>query len=143
MEWLCDRNGSNLGTDLFGEADTLLDGLGGEVRPIGRDQDVVVCPFPRQTKLISVGYARGRTPLRHSEVMRLMHGTADQEADKPEPANVRDFLRVSRRDGKKFPIRQWGSFSTPALTTIHGLRPGGDHPLDRDERAPGAKDGDL
>ena len=27
-----------LGTDLFGEKDTLLDGLGREVRPIGRNQ---------------------------------------------------------------------------------------------------------
>ena len=37
MERLGDRNSGNLGTDLFGEKDTLLDGLGREVRPIGRD----------------------------------------------------------------------------------------------------------
>jgi hypothetical protein len=30
-----------LGTDLLGEEDALLDGLGGEVRPVGRDQDVL------------------------------------------------------------------------------------------------------
>jgi len=41
MERLSDRNSGNLGTDLFGEKDTLLDGLGREVRPIGRDQDVL------------------------------------------------------------------------------------------------------
>jgi len=40
-KWLGDRNSGNLGTDLFGEKDTLLDGLGREVRPIGRDQDVL------------------------------------------------------------------------------------------------------
>jgi hypothetical protein len=37
MERLGDRNSGNLGTDLFGKKDTLLDGLGREVRPIGRD----------------------------------------------------------------------------------------------------------
>ena len=40
-KWLGDRHGGNLGTDLFGEKDTLLDGLGREVRPIGRYQDVL------------------------------------------------------------------------------------------------------
>ncbi len=34
MERLSDRNSGNLGTDLFGEKDTLLDGLGREIRPI-------------------------------------------------------------------------------------------------------------
>jgi hypothetical protein len=42
MEWLGDRHGGNLGADLLGEEDALLDGLGGELRPIGRDQDVLV-----------------------------------------------------------------------------------------------------
>ena len=37
---LC-RHSRNLGTDLLGEKDTLLDGLGREVRSIGRDQDVL------------------------------------------------------------------------------------------------------
>jgi hypothetical protein len=40
MERLGDRYGGNLGTDLFSEKDALLDGLGGEVRSIGWDQDV-------------------------------------------------------------------------------------------------------
>src|SRR6516164_8803191 len=42
MERLGDRHGSNLGADLLGEANALLDGLGGEIRPVGRDQDVLV-----------------------------------------------------------------------------------------------------
>ena len=37
MEWLSDRHSHNLGTDLFRQKDTLLDGLGREVRPIGRE----------------------------------------------------------------------------------------------------------
>ena len=41
MEWLGDRHGGNLGTDLLGEEDALFDSLGGEVRSIGRDQDVL------------------------------------------------------------------------------------------------------
>ena len=41
MERLGNRHGGNLGTDLFRERDTLLDGLGRKVRPIGRDQDVL------------------------------------------------------------------------------------------------------
>jgi hypothetical protein len=41
MERLSDSHSGDLGTDLFGEKDTLLDGLGREVRPIGRDQDVL------------------------------------------------------------------------------------------------------
>src|SRR5580704_15159513 len=41
LEWLGDRHGGNLGTDLLGEGDTLLNGLGREIRPIGRDQDVL------------------------------------------------------------------------------------------------------
>src|SRR5947209_8646326 len=36
-----DRHGGNPGTDLLGEGDTLLNGLGREIRPIGRDQDVL------------------------------------------------------------------------------------------------------
>jgi hypothetical protein len=40
MERLGDRQGGNLGTDLLGEEDALLDGFGGEVRPVSRDQDV-------------------------------------------------------------------------------------------------------
>jgi hypothetical protein len=40
MEWFRDRHGGNLGTDLFGEKDSLLDRLGGEIRPIGRDKNV-------------------------------------------------------------------------------------------------------
>jgi hypothetical protein len=31
----------DFGTDLFGEVDTLLDGLDGEVRPVRRDLDVI------------------------------------------------------------------------------------------------------
>jgi len=42
MEWLSDRHGGNLGADLLGEKDALLDGLGGEFRPVSRDQDVLV-----------------------------------------------------------------------------------------------------
>jgi hypothetical protein len=41
MERLGDRHSGNLGTDLLGEEDALLDGFCGEVRPIGRDQDVL------------------------------------------------------------------------------------------------------
>jgi hypothetical protein len=41
MEWLGDRQGGNLGTDLLGEEDALLDGLGGEIRPVSRNQDVL------------------------------------------------------------------------------------------------------
>src|SRR6516162_7782390 len=41
MEWFGDRHGGDLGTDLFGEEDSLLDGLGGEFRPVSRDQDVL------------------------------------------------------------------------------------------------------
>src|SRR5580704_8035933 len=41
MEWLGDRQGGNLGTDLLGEKDTLLDGLDREVRPIGRYPDLL------------------------------------------------------------------------------------------------------
>src|SRR5215472_13145475 len=39
--WLGDRHGGDLGTDLFGEKNALLDGLGSEIRPISRDQDVL------------------------------------------------------------------------------------------------------
>jgi hypothetical protein len=31
FEWFGDRHGGNFGTDLFGEVDSLLDGLRGEV----------------------------------------------------------------------------------------------------------------
>ena len=41
MERFGDRQGGNLGTDLLGEEDRLLDGLGGEIRPIGRNKDVL------------------------------------------------------------------------------------------------------
>jgi hypothetical protein len=41
MEWLSDRDSGNLGTDLLGEEDALLDGLDCEIRSIGRDQDVL------------------------------------------------------------------------------------------------------
>jgi hypothetical protein len=41
MERLGDRHGGNVSTDLLGEEDALLDGLGGKIRPIGRDQDVL------------------------------------------------------------------------------------------------------
>ena len=40
MEWFGDRHGGDLGTDLFGEADGLLDGFGGEIRPVSRDQNI-------------------------------------------------------------------------------------------------------
>src|SRR6516162_7311097 len=41
MERLGDRHGGDLGTDLLGEEDSLLDGFGGEIRPVCRDQDVL------------------------------------------------------------------------------------------------------
>src|SRR6516162_3991100 len=71
MEWFGDRHGGNLGTDLLGEEDALLDGFGGEVRPIGRDQDALehrvllpapilsdevwarVCPWPTGTVVVT------------------------------------------------------------------------------------------
>jgi hypothetical protein len=40
MEWFGDRHGGNLGTDLLGKENSLFDGLGGEVRSIGRDQNI-------------------------------------------------------------------------------------------------------
>src|SRR6516225_1190017 len=40
MEWFGDRCSGDLSTDLFGEEDALLDGLGGEFRSICRDQDI-------------------------------------------------------------------------------------------------------
>jgi hypothetical protein len=39
-ERLGDRQGSNLGTDLLGKADALFDSFSGEVRSIGRDQNI-------------------------------------------------------------------------------------------------------
>src|SRR6516164_10567865 len=39
--WLGDRHGGDLGTDLFGEENGLLDGFGGEIRPVSWDQDVL------------------------------------------------------------------------------------------------------
>ncbi len=41
MERLGDRHCGNLGADLLGEEDALLDGLRGEVRPVGRDKDIL------------------------------------------------------------------------------------------------------
>src|SRR5215468_6411098 len=41
MEWFGDRHGGDLGTNLFGEEDALLDGLGGEIRSVSREQDVL------------------------------------------------------------------------------------------------------
>src|SRR5215469_10777181 len=38
---LGDRHGGNLGTDLLGEEDALLDRFGGEIRPVCRNQDVL------------------------------------------------------------------------------------------------------
>jgi hypothetical protein len=40
MAWFGDRHSGNLGTDLFGEEDALLDGFGGEIRPVSRDQNI-------------------------------------------------------------------------------------------------------
>ena len=54
-----------------------------------------------------------------------------------------EFLRIGRGDGEKLPIRQGGSFPAPPLMAVHYLRPGGDLPLDRDERTPGAGDRNL
>ena len=54
-----------------------------------------------------------------------------------------DFLRIGRGDGEKLAVRQGGSFRAPPLMAVHCLRPDGDHPLDRDKRAPGAGDRDL
>jgi len=42
MERLGDRHCGNLGADLLGEKDALLDGLRGEVRPVGRDKDILI-----------------------------------------------------------------------------------------------------
>jgi hypothetical protein len=41
MVRLGDRHGGDFGTDLLGEEDALLDGFGGEIRPVGRDQHVL------------------------------------------------------------------------------------------------------
>src|SRR6516162_494984 len=38
--WLGDRHAGDLGTDLLGEEDGLLDGFGGEIRPVSRDQNI-------------------------------------------------------------------------------------------------------
>ena len=54
-----------------------------------------------------------------------------------------DFLRIGRGDGEKLAVRQGGSFRAPPQMAVHCLRPGGNHPLDRDKRAPGAGDRDL
>ena len=40
LEWFGDRHGGNLGPDLFGEADALLDRFGSEIRPVSRDQNI-------------------------------------------------------------------------------------------------------
>ena len=40
MEWFGDRHGGDLGTDLLGEEDGLLDGLGGEIRSVSGDQNI-------------------------------------------------------------------------------------------------------
>src|SRR5215472_15246742 len=40
MEWFGDRHGGDLGTDLLGEEDALLDGFSGEIRPVSRDQNI-------------------------------------------------------------------------------------------------------
>ena len=42
MERLGHRHPSNFSADLFGELDAVFDRRGGEVRPIGRDQNVPV-----------------------------------------------------------------------------------------------------
>ena len=39
VEWLGDRHGGNLGTDLLGEGDTLLNGLGREIRRLRSNGD--------------------------------------------------------------------------------------------------------
>jgi hypothetical protein len=44
--WLGDRHGGDLGTDLLGKEDALLDGLGSEIRPVSRDQDVLIILVP-------------------------------------------------------------------------------------------------
>ena len=54
-----------------------------------------------------------------------------------------DFLRIGRGDGEKLAVWQGSGFGAPTLIAVHCLRPGGDHPLDRDECAPGAGDRDL
>jgi hypothetical protein len=41
MERFGDRHGGDFGTDLLGEEDALLDGFGSEIRPVGRDQDIL------------------------------------------------------------------------------------------------------
>src|SRR6516165_4616044 len=40
MEWFGDRHGGDLGTDLSGKEDSLLDGLGSEIRSVSRDQNI-------------------------------------------------------------------------------------------------------
>ena len=45
-ERLCDRHRGDFGTDLLGESDTVLNRLGGEVRPVGRDRYILVQGSP-------------------------------------------------------------------------------------------------
>ena len=68
---------------------------------------------------------------------------AHQYANKAETANMLDLLRIGGGNGEKLAVRQGGSFRAPPLMSVHCLRPGGDHPMDRDERMPGAGDRDL
>jgi hypothetical protein len=49
MEWFGDRHSGDLGTDLFGEKNALLDGLGGEIDPsVGTRTflNIIVFPLP-------------------------------------------------------------------------------------------------
>jgi hypothetical protein len=50
-ERLCDRHRGDFGTDLLGESDTVLNRLGGEVRPVGRDQYILVQGSPPPSHL--------------------------------------------------------------------------------------------
>jgi hypothetical protein len=50
-ERLCDRHRGDFGTDLLGESDTVLNRLGGEVQPVGRDQYILVQGSPPPSHL--------------------------------------------------------------------------------------------
>src|SRR6516165_7878835 len=76
-------------------------------------------------------------------MVRLVPRTTGEETDEPQAPNVLDLPRVRRGDGQEFTVRQLGCFGVPSVLAVCHLYPGGKHPLDRDERAPAAGDGDL
>src|SRR6516162_2152769 len=76
-------------------------------------------------------------------MVRLVPRTTGAETDERWPPDVLGLLRVRRRNGQEFAVRQFGCFGAPSVLAVRHLNPGGDHPLDRNERAPAAGDGDL